>query len=114
MYKAQGLYDEIQLQWRWPLQPHPLTAPEGKFPSCAPIGVMAKRRSEASSEASSEEEAKEAFALLQPKCTEVMRAPSLSTLQSLDSTLHGITCLHPRLVDYVVLPLRMIIKRTGR
>lgn len=58
--------------------------------------------------------AKEAFAELRPVCVEVMRAPSLEALHSLDRVVSGQMTLHPHLVEYVVLPLRMIIRKTGR
>lgn len=61
-----------------------------------------------------EAEAKAAFALLRPVCVEVMRAPSVEALRALDGRLAGVRSLHPHLVDYVALPLRTIIKRSGR
>ncbi len=61
-----------------------------------------------------EAEAKAAFALLRPVCVEVMRAPSVEALRALDVQLACLPSLHPHLVDYVALPLRTIIKRTGR
>ena len=61
-----------------------------------------------------EAEAKAAFALLRPVCVEVMRAPTTQALDALDGRLVGIRCVHPHLVDYIALPLRTIIKRSGR
>lgn len=58
-----------------------------------------------------EQEAKAAFSVLRPVCVKVMRAPSLETLGELEAVLRAMQSLHPHLVDYVVLPLRMIIKR---
>ena len=62
----------------------------------------------------SEDEAKAAFAVLRPLCVEVMRAPSLETLQALDGVVGELSSLPPQLVDYVALPLRMIVRRVGR
>ena len=57
--------------------------------------------------------ARAGFAVLRPVCVEVMRAPSLETLRALDDVIAGLPSLHPHLVDYVVLPLKMITKKTG-
>lgn len=61
--------------------------------------------------ADAEQEAKAAFSVLRPVCVKVMRTPSLETLGELEGVLRAMQSLHPHLVDYVVLPLRMIIKR---
>lgn len=61
--------------------------------------------------ADAEREAKAAFSVLRPVCVRLMRAPSLETLGELEAVLREMQSLHPHLVDYVVLPLRMLIKR---
>ena len=61
-----------------------------------------------------EQEAKTAFAALRPVCVRVMSSPSLETLGELGAVVRGMRSIHPHLVDYVVLPLRMIFKRGGR
>lgn len=61
-----------------------------------------------------EQEAKTAFSALRPVCVQVMSAPSLETLGALEAVVRGMRSIHPHLVDYVVLPLRMIFRRVGR
>lgn len=58
--------------------------------------------------------AKAAFAKLRPVCVEVMRAPSLEALRTLREAVCRLDSIHPHLVEYVALPLRMIIRRSGR
>lgn len=62
----------------------------------------------------SEEEAKMVFARLRPKCVEVMQNPSLPSLRAMDEELRSLSSIPPQMVDYVVLPLRVLIRRTGR
>lgn len=57
--------------------------------------------------------AKAAFAKLRPVCVEVMRAPSLEALRTLREAVCRLDSIHPHLVEYVALPLRMIIRRSG-
>lgn len=64
--------------------------------------------------AASEDEAKTVFARLRPKCVQVMQNPSLSSLGAMDEELRSLSSIPPQMVDYVVLPLRVLIKRTGR
>ena len=61
-----------------------------------------------------EAKAEVAFAKLRPVCVEVMRAPSLEALRALHEAVGRLDCIHPHLVEYIVLPLRMIIRRSGR
>ena len=65
-------------------------------------------------DADAEQEAKTAFSALRPVCVQVMSAPSLETLGALEAVVRGMHSIHPHLVDYVVLPLRMIFRRVGR
>ncbi len=65
----------------------------------------------------SESEGKELFPRIKPLCVHVMSSPSLETLTKLREGLFrvlGSRALHPQMVDYVLLPVRMVINKCGR
>lgn len=65
----------------------------------------------------SEEEGRVMFSSLRPLCVQLMSSPSLDTLQQLRKGLTNILgekYLHPHIVDYVLLPVRTVINKTGR
>ena len=57
--------------------------------------------------------AKKTFARLKPVCVEVLRSLSVESLGRLDETLQGLDHLTSPLVEYVLFPLRMAIRRLG-
>lgn len=57
--------------------------------------------------------AKETFAQLKPVCVEVLRSLSVESLGRLDETLQGLHHLTSPLLEYVLFPLRMAIRRLG-
>ena len=62
-----------------------------------------------------EAEAKKAFNVLKPFCVKVMSSPSLSSLAELSEKVSELeVAIHPHLVDYVLLPVRTLLKRYGR
>lgn len=61
----------------------------------------------------SELAAKKTFAQLKPICVDVLRSLSVETLGRLDETLRRLHHLTPPLVEYVLFPLRMGIRRLG-
>ena len=66
---------------------------------------------------SSEAEGRALFGKLKPLCVQVMSSPSLESLSELREGLSGLlgsSVLHPQLVDYVLLPVRMIMNKFGR
>lgn len=61
------------------------------------------------------EEGKAAFAVLRPFCVRVMNSSSVESLLEMQNCLKKINSpLHPHLVDYVLLPVRTVMKRYGR
>ena len=62
-----------------------------------------------------EAEGKRAFAELRPFCVQVMSSPSLESLAELrDKVSHLPIAIHPHLLDYILLPVRALLKRYGR
>ena len=62
-----------------------------------------------------EADGKRAFDELRPACVQVMSAPSLENLAELRSKVNALPfAIHPHLVDYVLLPVRVLFKRCGR
>ena len=57
--------------------------------------------------------AKETFSQLKPVCVDVLRSLSVETLGRLDETLRRLHHLTSPLVEYVLFPLRMGIRRMG-
>ena len=57
--------------------------------------------------------ARQAFSALRPACVDVMRAPSAEAVERLNGALRGVRTLEPSLVEYVLLPVRMAVRRTG-
>ena len=58
---------------------------------------------------------KGAFDALKPVCVRVMSSPSLESLAELRGKVSGLpVAVHPHLVDYVLLPVRVLFKRCGR
>ena len=57
--------------------------------------------------------ARQAFSVLRPACVDVMRAPSAEAVGRLSEALRGVRMLEPSLVEYVLLPIRMAMRRTG-
>ena len=58
---------------------------------------------------------KRAFDALKPVCVRVMSSPSLESLAELRGKVSGLpVAIHPHLVDYVLLPVRVLFKRCGR
>ena len=63
----------------------------------------------------SEEDGKRAFNELRPFCVRVMTSPSLDNLADLRSKVESLSVsVHPRLVDYILLPVKTLLKRYGR
>ena len=62
-----------------------------------------------------EADGKRAFDALKPVCVRVMSSPSLESLAELRGKVSGLpVAVHPHLVDYVLLPVRVLFKRCGR
>ena len=62
-----------------------------------------------------EADGKRAFDALKPVCVRVMSSPSLESLAQLREKVRDLAvAIHPHLVDYVLLPVRVIFKKTGR
>ena len=62
-----------------------------------------------------EADGKRAFSELRPFCVRVMSYPSLESLAELrDKVNHLPVAIHPHLLDYVLLPVRALLKRYGR
>ena len=62
-----------------------------------------------------EVEAKKAFNVLKPFCVRVMSAPSLESLAEMREKVNELeTAVHPHLVDYLLLPVRTLLRRYGR
>ena len=58
---------------------------------------------------------KGAFDALKSVCMRVMSSPSLENLAELRGKMSGLpAAVHPHLVDYVLLPVRVLFKRCGR
>lgn len=53
------------------------------------------------------------FAQLKPVCVDVLRSLSVETLGRLDEALRGLHHLTPPLVEYVLFPLRLSLRRLG-
>ena len=67
--------------------------------------------------AMSEADGRMMFSALRPLCVQLMSSPSPDTLQQLREGLTnvlGTKDLHPHIVDYVLLPVRTVINKTGR
>ena len=62
-----------------------------------------------------EADGKRAFDALKPVCVRVMSSPSLDNLGELREKVRGLpVAIHPHLLDYVLLPVRVLFKRCGR
>ena len=62
-----------------------------------------------------EADGKGAFDALKPVCVRVLSSPSLESLAELRGKVSGLpVAVHPHLVDYVLLPVRVLFKRCGR
>ena len=63
----------------------------------------------------SEEDGKRAFNELKPVCVRVMTSPSLENLADMRSKVESLSLsIHPHLVDYVLLPVKTLLRRYGR
>ena len=63
----------------------------------------------------SEEDGRRAFTELKPVCVRVMTSPSLENLADMRNKVEGLSVsIHPHLVDYVLLPVKTLLKRYGR
>ena len=61
------------------------------------------------------EDGKRAFNALKPVCVRVMSSPSLESLRELREKVRGLpVAIHPHLLDYVLLPVRVLFKKYGR
>lgn len=62
-----------------------------------------------------EEDGKRVFAELRPFCVQVMSSPGLESLAKLRDKVSNLSVdIHPHLLDYVLLPVRALLKRYGR
>lgn len=57
---------------------------------------------------------KRAFEVLRPLCVQVMKAPTLEAARALDNALVSLPSMHPALMEYVTLPLRLILRQGPR
>ena len=57
---------------------------------------------------------KRAFDVLRPLCVQVMKAPTVEATRALDTALVSLPSLHPALVEYVTLPLRLVLRQGPR
>ncbi len=64
-----------------------------------------------------EDEGKKLFPQLKTLCVQVMQSPSQETLKQMKeglSNILGSRAFHPQMIDYVLLPVRMIMNKCER